>query len=111
MKGAYYIQGDVKNYKCDYNFVARSAENDYAPLTGNTEEHGINGGDPMFVDPARGDYRLKPNSPAINKGATLTGFSYDKDGTIRPQGAGWDIGAFEYTDKKADEKKTKGKLK
>lgn len=101
MKGAYYIQGDVKNCKCDYNYVARGAENGYAPLTGNTEEHGINGGDPMFVDPARGDYRLKPNSPAINKGATLKGFNYDKEGIIRPQGAAWDIGAFEYSVKKA----------
>ena len=111
MKGAYYIQGDVKDYKCDYNFVARGAADGYAPLTGNTEVHGINGGDPMFVDPANNDYRLKPNSPAINKGATLTGFTYDKEGNIRPQGASWDIGAFEYSDKRSGDKKTKGKGK
>lgn len=104
MKGAYYIRGDVKEYKCDYNYVARGAENGYAPLTGDTEEHGINGGDPMFVDPAHNDYRLKPNSPAIDKGTTLKGFNYDREGTIRPQGAAWDMGAFEYSDKKAKKK-------
>ena len=101
MIGAYYIKGDVKDYKCDYNFVARGASNGFAALTGNKEEHGINGGDPMFVDPANNDYHLKPNSPAIDKGVTLPGFSYDREGTKRPQGASWDIGAFEYSGKKA----------
>jgi hypothetical protein len=98
MTGAYYIKGG-SNYKMDYNFVARGPEFGYAPLTGDTEEHGINGGDPMFVDPAHHDYRLKPGSPAINKGADLSGFDYDKNGNLRPKGS-WDIGAYEYTDKK-----------
>ena len=104
MMGAYYIKGDVKDYKCDYNYVARGAANGYAALTGNKEEHGINGGDPMFVDPANNDYHLKPNSPAINKGATMTGFNYDREGTVRPQGAAWDMGAFEYSEKKSKKK-------
>jgi hypothetical protein len=107
MRGAYYIKGEVKDYKCDYNFVARDAGNGYASLTDNKEEHRINGGDPMFVDPANNDYRLKPNSPAIDKGAVVTGLKYDKDGTSRPQGANWDIGAYEYSAKKAQGKKKK----
>ena len=97
MMGAYYIKGNVKDYKVDYNYVARGAANGYEALTGDKEEHGINGGDPMFVDPAKNDYHLQPNSPAINKGATMTGFKTDKDGTVRPQGAAWDMGAFEYS--------------
>lgn len=104
MQGAYYIKGDVKDYKCDYNFAARDAGNRYAALTGDNEEHGINGGDPMFVDPVRNDYHLQPNSPAINKGATLAGFKTDKDGIIRPQGSAWDMGAFEYSGKKSKTK-------
>ena len=90
MRGAYYIQGDIKDCRCDYNYVARGAKNGYAALTGDKEEHGINGGDPMFVDPAKNDYRLKPNSPAIGKGVSPKGFNYDKSGTLRPQG--WDKG-------------------
>jgi hypothetical protein len=109
MRGAYYIKGDVKDYKCDYNYVARGASNGYAALADDKEEHGINGGDPMFIDPAKNDYHLKANSLAIDKGAVMTGFNYDKDGTLRPQGVAWDMGAFEYPDKKSDEKKTIGK--
>ena len=37
---------------------------------------------------------MQSNSPAINAGATLTGFSDDRDGNTR-SGA-WDIGAYEY---------------
>jgi serralysin len=104
MIGAYYIKGDVKDYKCDYNFVARGASHNYAPLTGNKEEHGINGGDPMFVDPANNDYHLKPNSPAIDKGIALSRFNYDREGNKRPIGANWDMGAFEYAFKKGKKK-------
>jgi parallel beta-helix repeat protein len=44
-----------------------------------------------------GDYHLKAGSPAIDAGSS----SYnppktDSDGTPRPQGAGYDIGAYEY---------------
>ena len=38
------------------------------------------------------------NSPAIDNGTGIgISFSNDFRGTERPQGAGWDIGAFEYT--------------
>jgi len=56
------------------------------------------GVDPMFVDydgSVGGDYRLQPNSPAIDAGAALTGVTDDHDGASRPQGAGHDIGAYE----------------
>jgi hypothetical protein len=43
------------------------------------------------------DWHLQAISPAINKGVDLsTYFQTDKDGVLRPQGAGWDIGAYEF---------------
>ena len=43
-----------------------------------------------------GDYRVQANSPAIDKGASTFAPNHDILGTKRPQGAGYDIGAYEY---------------
>jgi hypothetical protein len=43
------------------------------------------------------NYKLKSNSPAIDKGTSFGNeYAFDKDGTPRPQGTAWDIGAYEY---------------
>jgi parallel beta-helix repeat protein len=42
------------------------------------------------------DFRLKTDSPLIDKGIPITGFSDDFYGTVRPQGKGWDIGPYEF---------------
>ena len=58
--------------------------------------------DPLFVDPANGDYRLRPDSPCIDAGTDLADVSVDLDGTRRPldgDGDGmarFDMGAFEF---------------
>ena len=66
--------------------------------------------DPMFVDPANNDYRLLPDSPAIDAGMDVTNYGVieDFDMTVRPQdgdrlgvgstgdGSDYDIGAFEF---------------
>jgi hypothetical protein len=49
----------------------------------------------LFVDPAHGNYQLKPGSPAIDKGAALLDVPADILGVTRPQGLGWDIGCYE----------------
>ncbi|MEK7147067.1 MAG: choice-of-anchor Q domain-containing protein, partial [Patescibacteria group bacterium] len=43
------------------------------------------------------DFHLQSSSPAIDKGVYLALVIKDFDGTIRPQGFGYDIGAYEYT--------------
>ena len=51
---------------------------------------------PNFVNPAANDYHLNSNSPAIDAGITTSSVTNDYAGNSRPQGAGYDIGAFEY---------------
>ena len=50
---------------------------------------------PLFVNPAL-DWHLLSDSIGINTGQELSYFSTDYVGVSRPQGAAWDIGAFEY---------------
>jgi hypothetical protein len=61
---------------------------DIAPASGN----------PNFVDPAAGNFRLQAGSLAINSGsaAVTTVTTIDHDGVGRPQGSAVDIGAYEY---------------
>jgi predicted outer membrane repeat protein len=49
--------------------------------------------DPLFQTTLRGDYRLGSGSPAID--ACAVGADIDMDGIPRPQGADYDMGAFE----------------
>jgi len=50
----------------------------------------------LFVDATHNDYRLSPTSPAVDHGASLADVTDDLVGTLRPQGAYYDIGAYEY---------------
>ena len=52
--------------------------------------------DPSFVNAATGDFHLQSGSTAINQGATLSEVPDDFNGTRRPQGSAYDIGALEY---------------
>ncbi|MBN1669794.1 MAG: right-handed parallel beta-helix repeat-containing protein [Kiritimatiellae bacterium] len=52
--------------------------------------------DPLFANPDTADFRLRPGSPAIDAGAPLAEVGTDFEGTARPQGAAWDIGAYEF---------------
>jgi hypothetical protein len=53
-------------------------------------------GDPRFVNPAGGDFHLQQDSPAIDKGSPTDAPDDDFEGNLRPQGTGYDIGAYEY---------------
>jgi parallel beta-helix repeat protein len=53
-------------------------------------------GNPRFVNAAANDFRLQSTSPAIDAGVTLSAVPTDLTGLARPQGARYDIGAYEY---------------
>ena len=61
----------------------------------------VNTSNPEFVNapatlPASPNFGLTARSPAINAGTTLGATSTDFDSATRPQGSGYDIGAYEY---------------
>ena len=59
------------------------------------DQHSLFGVEPGFLNSAAGDYGLRVDSPAIDRGIALSEFNYDKIATPRPQIAAWDIGAYE----------------
>jgi hypothetical protein len=53
--------------------------------------------DPLFIDPTTArNFRLQSGSPAIDAGTTISTLATDLDGVSRPQGAAYDIGAYEF---------------
>ena len=50
--------------------------------------------EPAFAGP--GDYHLQAASPCIDNGTSVDAPSTDIDGTSRPRGDGYDMGAYEY---------------
>lgn len=48
-----------------------------------------------FVNAAGGDYHLSAGSLAVDRGVPVSDVTVDRDGTLRPQGSGYDVGAFE----------------
>jgi MYXO-CTERM domain-containing protein len=51
-----------------------------------------------FVDPAKFDLHLLPDSPALNAGIADDAPGTDREGIPRPQGSAFDLGAFEWYD-------------
>ena len=50
----------------------------------------------FFVNAGAHNYRLAPASPAIEAGVSISSVSKDRIGVRRPQGAYWDVGAYEF---------------
>ncbi|MDH7486063.1 MAG: choice-of-anchor Q domain-containing protein [Anaerolineae bacterium] len=62
--------------------------------TGNGEHSAY--GDPLFVNAPGKDFHLTAASPAVDAGTGQGAPTVDLDGNPRPQGAGYDIGPYEY---------------
>lgn len=76
-----------------YNLVFGNTTSDYSGTSASTGEISV---DPLFV--GSGDYHLQPLSPAIDAGTSAAGtVDDDLDSLARPQGAGWEMGCYEWT--------------
>jgi hypothetical protein len=53
--------------------------------------------DPLLVNPGRGNFALQRISPAVDAGSAIRAPAFDFVGISRPQGAGYDIGAYEFS--------------
>jgi hypothetical protein len=51
--------------------------------------------DPLFVNRAAGDFHVLTGSPAVDSANSSYAVSRAFDGTLRPQGAAPDLGAYE----------------
>ena len=69
----------------------------YSCVTGGYPGENNIAGDPLFLNPSAGDLRLTAASPCIDAGTSQDVPDIDFIGTPRPQGAGFDMGAYEYT--------------
>lgn len=69
----------------------------YANGSGSLLDNNLTGTNPLFVSTSIPDFHLQPSSPAIDTGSStpfVPGFDFDSK--TRPQGQGYDIGAYEY---------------
>lgn len=93
----------ITNHATGIDTITGTVTEDYNLFYGNiTNTVGVSNGahsligDPRFIDPAHDDYHLAFGSAAIDHGVDA-GVYTDLDGNVRPQGAGFDIGAYEFT--------------
>jgi len=81
--------------------VRNNLSTDFSLGAGVTSDHNIEFGmeelSTYFLSPSEGDYHLKSTSPAIDAGSADNAPSIDIEGTLRPQGAAWDVGGYEFS--------------
>ncbi len=93
----------INGFESDYNVIMDrfSADDDNSVISlsewqalGYDANSVIATPDELFA--SAGEYHLLTGSPAVDAGMTLPGVETDLEGTPRPQGAAYDIGAYEY---------------
>ena len=102
----------IRNNICSQNLSFQVAMRDSVSLNNTTTDHnlidgfrGYSGeiygrdsvtGYPQFVNPSIFNFHLLTISPAIDRGSSSNAPAIDFDGISRPQGLGYDIGAYEF---------------
>ncbi len=69
----------------------------YCCIEGGYDGEGNIDQDPLFTDPQQGDFSLQATSPCIDTGTATQAPETDITGKARPQQAGIDMGAYEYS--------------
>jgi parallel beta-helix repeat protein len=95
------VTGNRNGQEIDYNLAYRSDgqpsrcyEINYQCVNP-APAHDLWDVDPLFVNPAAGNFHFRGGSPAIDAGISLVEVSNDFDGNLRPQGRRYDIGPYE----------------
>jgi|GEM_PF-886602 len=83
----------VNNRPNEGTVIRNNIFSSYSTFTDPTNVYSDNlvGTNPLFADPANGNFQLLPGSPAIDKGVRLSPYTDDV-----PAGEAVDIGAYEY---------------
>lgn len=84
-------QGSITNVVEDYNCFHQNTTGDRNGVSAGPDSFNS---DPLTVDPAAGDFRLRWSSPCIDAGTDL-GLTRDHIGRYIPHGRAPDIGAYE----------------
>jgi uncharacterized repeat protein (TIGR01451 family) len=91
----YYVTSGFTNLAINNNITYQATIADATPsgvsMSGNKDNT-----NPLLANPSSYDFRLTSGSPAIDAGLTLADVPNDYTGLARPQGAGYDLGAFEF---------------
>lgn len=93
--GVWFDAATTSNVAVQYNLTMGGTASTGSGA-GVTLSNNLDSTDPTLVNPVAFDFQLQAGSPAIDAGVTLSYVTNDFLGVTRPQGAAYDIGAFEF---------------
>jgi putative cofactor-binding repeat protein len=93
-EGLHFSGGTYTNITVENNLTTGAVTTSTSP-SGATVSGNLDNMDAELVAPDAGDFHTKASSPAIDHGVAITTLVHDIEGTKRPKGAGYDIGAYE----------------
>jgi hypothetical protein len=91
VSGAYMVATSTSNVGYNNQYFSGQTAQPALSLWNNDQQV-----DPGFTGASSGNYKLTSGSSVIDKGIILSDVSDDFSGTVRPQGASYDIGAYEF---------------